>query len=201
MRLKEKKTALYGFLLIAAAVGLIVDRSYSPRSAEASPLGRVAELLRDDPKPDEIWNIGPPMANLFVLPKFKALCGEGPNGAGRDLALRDAFDLSPEMRGYYCTQEKLRAKQEQTEAEKAKAEKERAILGFLKLHQLQGTFTSKGRACALINGELHFVGDRIDGFRLTKIAPYRAWFEFGSGFAELELPKPSIAKVGGHKPR
>ncbi len=202
MKLREKKVALYAFLLVAAGIGLLIDRTYISRGPSQAAAA-IAQRLGAGSDVGDLVMEAPPVAQIFQsLPTPGVPTGlMGTLQAGS--AVRDAFGLTPEMRKFYRTKEELMQKQkemdEARQVEQAKAEEARS--SFSDRHQLSGTFLHPTASWAIVDGRVLQIGDEIDGFTLRRVDGYRAVFAQGETVMELELPRATSTKVGPDEKR
>lgn len=61
---------------------------------------------------------------------------------------------------------------------------------FTQRHTLDGTFISEGTLLAVIDGKVRRLGDRIEGYRLTRIESYRAELRRGRDRVVLAIEMP-----------
>ncbi len=197
MKMSQKKMVLYGFLLLAGGVGLLIDRMYVlPASAEAA--GALDVALRSGRDSSESLPIGegPPLAAIFDPTKPSASALEGPDVTPESMILRDAFGLTPVLREIYQARSEEEKKEKEIEAEKKAEERQRLRTAFQADHALRGVCIHPDDRWVIVDDRVLRIGDRLDGFVLREIHDYRAVFQGGKGSVELLLPRETAAKVG-----
>jgi hypothetical protein len=195
MRLNDKKTALYVFLLAAAGIGLLIDRSYAPPKAKGFVAGGGAPSRDSNSVEEESsWDIGPPIAALFASSRPATRPKERLSPAAAGLEVRDVFALSPRLQELYQAKTKLRRKAQETPKTKSEEARELAET-FRKSHRLKGVFVRPADQWAVVDDRILRVGDRLDGFELRRIEDYRAFFAKEGLLVPLSLPRTLDAKV------
>jgi len=196
MRLSQKKIALYGFLLFAAIMGLVIDRLYTPQSANAA-IGGTRDRVRTPTGTDaeELGDI-PPVAAIFDPSRSTAASSAHALKSATKVLKRDAFGLSAGMREVYQRKTAV-VDQGRQSAKQRKAEQARdAADAFATSHRLEGTLLHPTDTRAVVDGRLLRIGDQLDGFELRRIERYRALFSKDGKDFELKLPNPLNTKVG-----
>jgi len=191
MTLSRNKLALYGFLTGAAALGLLIDRLYArpevqPLLAVPSPTAQMGVSPADESPPD----IGPPLADIFRSSSRPTDSMPARSVRPTTRPSRDAFSLTPAMRGIYKSRTDM-VRQEQQKKEKESQDRKRLIAEtFIKAHPLKGLILKFSDPRAIVGDRILRVGDRLDGFVLRHIGDYRARFESDEVVVELTIPKP-----------
>lgn len=202
MTISSKKTALYAFLLVAAGLGLAIDRLYAPAEVKEAiaPL-RLAfqeiSAMGSDIPPDT----GPPIAALFDPIHKGSLATEDTKGLDRPATTRDAFSLSSEMRNVYQRQKELAHKIEEMARKKQEEEARDIIAGFASAHKLQCIFLHATDKWIVVDGRFMRIGDTLGEFSLCEIERYRALFKTGSHLVALQLPAAVNTKVTASEQR
>jgi hypothetical protein len=184
----RRKLAIYGLMLGAALIGLMVDRLQGPSAAQAAGPGpavhRVdgiqATNLNTDLK-------GPPIARIF---QQDAKSDNSSESTVEAAAVRDAFALTSEMRALYAEEPPEKKAEAARAAEDAEQLRQREIDDFQNTHKLKGTTLRDSEAWAIINEQIVRVGESIDGFELHRVERYRVYLEKGDITLVLQLPVP-----------
>ncbi|MBN1347649.1 MAG: hypothetical protein JXQ73_33490 [Phycisphaerae bacterium] len=202
MKTREKKTALYLFLLIAAGTGLLIDRTYVLREgSDGSGRLELAAALRSSDIDPALLRVGPPIAAVFDSPRLKELSATALAASTDETPRRDAFGLTATMRSYYGAKSAQREEVKELEEKRRAEEAEQAAAAFGGGHQLKGTFIGQGDCYAIIDDSIFRIGDQLDGFALRRIEHYRVLLGSGQKTVELTLPHPSGIKAEGPSPR
>ncbi len=197
MRLSQKKAVLYGFLLLAALTGLVIDRLCTPQSASAAigPMGARAKIPGGADGEGELGDV-PPVAAIFDPSRSTFAPSGDALKSATNAAKRDAFGLSGRMLAVYQRKTAV-VNQARQAAKRRQAEQARvAADAFATSHRLEGTLLHPTDPRAVIDGRLLRVGDRLDGHELCRIERYRALFSKDGKDFELKLPNPLNPKVG-----
>jgi len=201
MKLNQRKVALYAFLLVASGMGLMIDRLYSlPSAVGAAPAVRTSTGAPGGAEEEEVSGIGPPMAAVFESSAFRSPAGAGAKLGAVSPLLKDAFSMSAKMGERYDSKS-ARHQEEQERARKKDQEERQLVEAFSKSHRLMGVFVLPPNKWVVVNDRVLRIGDSLDGFALHRIEDYRALFRRGSLVVELELPRPTDAKVETLSPR
>ena len=185
---------LYGLVLLAAVVGLLVDRlHFSPAAVRGeSVLQAVQALIPTMQQPESQEGAGPAIAPLFkTTDQQHSTLGDGPvrNAFAPLAAIQEQSDRRPGRRG------------ERTKADGGESETTTDADGFRAAHQLQATSLQKKGSWALIDDRVFRKGDKLDGFVLRQIDHYRVTFEADGVSVDLALPPPLDTKVPASQPR
>lgn len=189
MNLSHKKLAFYGLVLVAALIGLVIDRTESASAAPASLLTAALSKANVDESADKDRNmIGPTIATVFRnrIPAGDEM--EAAPAPGEITLIRDAFSLSKEMQDHYESSAQSAVQQEASQAaEQERIDRENAAT-FMEAHTLKGTFTRPPDIWAVIDDLIMRAGDELDGFALRKIDLYRVVFERSGKRVVLTMP-------------
>lgn len=202
MRPKGKKVAVYAFLLLAACVGLLIDRYCAP-TASSSPGRPMKPIVQADGASggETALAIGPPMAAIFASPRLAEISSQREGLSKAEALLRDAFALSERMRRAYQAESRKTDKVRETERQKEVADVLEQITAFARAHSLKAVFLHPTDRWAVVDDRILRTGDEIDGFKLRRIGRYEAHFERNGKIVPLKLPRPGCAKVGGGEKR
>jgi hypothetical protein len=200
--LGRRKAFFYGLLLLAAVVGVVIDRTrFGPAAARGERSPSISAPPRaGGAEESDALTVGPAIAPVFDRPGGLAekLASISP-AAGT--AIRDIFTASPAIEQYYGPRgaggERGKSGPE-ADPEELEA---KALESFRQAHRLQATCLQAGRSWALIDDTVVRVGDNLDGFALRQIDHYRVVFTRGRNKVDLLLPVPSAAKVPATEPR
>jgi hypothetical protein len=191
---KGKRLVVYGLVLLAAVVGLLIDRlHFSPSPAKGEDPVRPASTFVVAPsEPDQGDAAGPPIAPLFRS-------ANGQAAASTVSPVRDAFAASPEMEEHYGRRRTKRGTQPGAGGEEPEVPIDAEA--FLAKHKLHATSVQQKKSWAMIDDRVMRVGDNIDGFVLRRIDHYRVTFEGQDGSIDLVIAVGFGAKVPGTEPR
>lgn len=193
--LSRKKVVFYALLMLAAVVGLLVDRlRFSPASAKGE---NVAPAPVPSPVSPDRASEGEEIGGPVIASLFRAVTG-GPEETSDD-PNRDAFAVSPDMEEHYGHTPARRATDGTGDG--STTEETVDIGTFIERHRLQATSVQKNRAWALIDGRVLRMGDNLDGFTLRRIDHYRVTFECDGQSLDLTMPDPRETKVPAPDPR
>lgn len=197
MKQRQKKAALYGFLLVAAGTGLAIDRMYGLSGGGRSVLDPRRALGNLESMGDDASVVlGPPIAAVFEDSPIDAQVKSSADPTVTQVATRDVFSLSPTMVERFQNQPKAAQKAEQT-VKKQIEETRELTEGFVKTHRLMGVFAGETDHWIVVNGRILRIGDVLDGFELRHVRDYGASFVKGKVQVELSMPRPLEAKVSG----
>ena len=184
----NKRKALYGLLLGAALLGLLIDRLQRGGASAAGPTARAVRPVAVVRPPSP----APLIAAIFAVTDSRPVEDRSPGGP-----LRNAFACSPEMLSHYKAAAGPAPKPpEQQAAERRAALQAEADL-FAGAHQLKGVQIAGQGRWAMIDGQVLRVGQRLEGWTLRQIDHYRVVFTRPGGKLELRLPEPFKTQVSG----
>lgn len=176
----DRKRMIYIGLAVMSGGGLLIDRLFlsEPESASAEMTNssllqqkRLAAQNKLKTNPDT--KTDPSLAWLNKLDESQYP--------------RNVFTPSTAMLAHY--------KQLEQASEDQKAKQRGPQPGspeaFRAEHKLQCTSIGKGAALAIINGKMLRVGDKIDGYRIKSIKPYRVELSRKRDKVILSLPVPT----------
>jgi len=201
MKPKGKKAAVYAFLLLAACVGLLIDRYCVPAIAAASGRPMKPAVRADVTDDGRRLAIGPPMAAIFAPPRLAAISSQQEGLSQAEALLRDAFTLSERMRRAYQATSEQSEKVREAERQKEVADAREQTEAFAGSHSLKAVFLHPADRWAVVDDRILRVGDEIDGFALRRIGRYEAYFEKDGETVHLKLPRPGGSKGDGNEKR
>ena len=175
-----RKKLIYLGLLVSAGGAFIVDRLFlgEPETAAAAPSRPVKTTRKPAPRKRPPKEKPPPAAD----PSLTWL-----NQLGEQQGQRDVFVPSVDMLKYYKA-----LRDPADEEEKEGGPDATSPEAFEREHELQATCVSPDALMAVIDGKVRRLGEKIDGYRLTKIEAYRAEFRRGRDRVSLIIPVPAV---------
>jgi hypothetical protein len=192
MKLSKSKLALLAMLGLAVAA-FLVDRfvlgtagpskaagsnEAAPKTVGAAAAGPASAAPTPAAKPVEAVETSRPPAGPSVADRLKALASRMPNLKGA--AARDALALPAS----WVTTVKTPDDPVPPATDPAGR--------FLQEHRLTAVLIADNGGLAIINGKPIRVGEEIDGFRLLRLAPGYAVFQFGADGIEVKLPVEAL---------
>ena len=178
----NKRKTLYGLLLGAALLGLLIDRLQRRAAAPTGPMAQAVRPVAAAPPPIH----APLIAAIFALTDSQP-AGQRP----APVAPRNAFACSTEMLRHYKAAAGPTPKAPEQEQEDLRQEAGR----FAAAHQLKGVQMTKQGRWAMIDGLLLRPGHQIEGWTLRQIDHYRVVFTRPGISVELRLPEPFETQV------
>jgi hypothetical protein len=201
-KLGRKKAIIYGFVFVAAVVGLVLDRMfYVPSTAKADNL--VPDTGNKGPKAansgeEEIS--GHQVAAIFKRDQDDTEQEPADDAHNAGQSFRNAFAPSQYMQDYY---QSIKNENREGQSKKEKEEKSREQIrkSFKSKHSLQATFIGREDPYAVVDGQVMGIGDKLDDLTLVTIGRYRIVFANNDLRIYLRLPLPFESKVTGNAQR
>lgn len=189
----RKKLTLYGLVLAAALVGLVLDLLGRPEPAAelvppasrqaVLPVGAARASIVAEPRTVS----GPVLAAVFERAR-ESLPAESPGV--QSMRTRNVFALSPAMRAVYekiSSEVQARAEQQQRDDEQLRGQE---VSRFQSTYSLRGTTLHDDASWAIVGDRVVRKGEQVDGFTLMHIERYRVVFVKDDITVTLTLPLP-----------